>query len=196
MFRANDNATTDFAMRIKPNEPVRQSTASGSHSVCVARRKEKNDEPKARRYSGFAELILPMTAVLACIVTVWVTIIPESKDAFNFLFRAVELVRPDLRRVERYYDTIGGFFGTRPKVGPQRPLQDVLVASSNLRPSQVLSSNNMRWQPWPENALDAGYITRSARPDALESLAGSTVIHWISFGEPIKTQSLALSRKF
>ena len=193
IFRVNDKATTDFAMRIEPNEPVRQSTASSSRSGSAAR--EKNDEPKARRYSGFAELILPLMAVLACLVTVWVTMMPESRGGFKSLLRAVGLADVDLRGVEGYYDSIRRFLGTQPKVGPQVPVQDVLVASSNLRPSQVLNSDNMRWQPWPDNALDAGYITRSARPDALESLAGSTVIHWINFGEPIRDTKLGVQQE-
>jgi hypothetical protein len=68
---------------------------------------------------------------------------------------------------------------------------DVLVASAELRPPQALSYENMRWQPWPENALNPVYITRSARPDALERLAGSIVSHRMSFGEPIREANLA-----
>src|SRR5262245_41812234 len=71
------------------------------------------------------------------------------------------------------------------------PMQDVLVASADLRPPQALSSENMRWQPWPESALNPVYITRSSRPDALGTLAGSIVRNRISLGEPIRESNLA-----
>jgi hypothetical protein len=61
----------------------------------------------------------------------------------------------------------------------------------DLRPSQVLTSENMHWQPWPETALNPVYITRSARPDAPETLAGSIVCYRMSFSEPIREANLA-----
>jgi pilus assembly protein CpaB len=74
---------------------------------------------------------------------------------------------------------------------PTVPMQDVLVAALDLRPAQPLSSENMRWQPWPENALNPVYITRSSRPDALESLTGSLVRSRMTLGEPIREENLA-----
>src|SRR5271166_2086599 len=70
-------------------------------------------------------------------------------------------------------------------------MQDVLVASAELRPTQVLSSENIRWQPWPESALNPVYITRPGRPDALETLTGSIVRNRMSLGEPIREANLA-----
>ena len=75
---------------------------------------------------------------------------------------------------------------------PPAPLQpDVLVASSDLRSAEALSKENMRWQPWPENALNPVYIIRSERPDALETLKGSLVRNRMSLGEPILEENLA-----
>jgi pilus assembly protein CpaB len=71
------------------------------------------------------------------------------------------------------------------------PMVDVLVASADLTPTQVLSNENMRWQAWPEIALNPIYITRSARPDGLETLAGSIVRNRMSLGEPIRDANLA-----
>src|SRR5437899_3817249 len=68
--------------------------------------------------------------------------------------------------------------------GAQAPTQDVLVASANLVLGQALTKDNMRWQDWPESALNVAYIMRSARPDALEALAGSIVRSRIVAGEP------------
>ena len=65
------------------------------------------------------------------------------------------------------------------------PTQDVLVAVGELAEGQALSKDNMRWQPWPENALNAAYISRAARPEALESLSGSVVRSRMVAGEPI-----------
>ena len=55
---------------------------------------------------------------------------------------------------------------------PPPPTQDVLVATVELAPTQALTSDNVRWQAWPESALNAVYITRSRRPDAVETLGG------------------------
>ncbi|HEX2134503.1 MAG TPA: Flp pilus assembly protein CpaB [Microvirga sp.] len=68
---------------------------------------------------------------------------------------------------------------------PPAPTQDVLVAAGDLGEGQALGKDNMRWQPWPEGALNAAYITRAARPEALESLSGSVIRSRMVAGEPI-----------
>jgi pilus assembly protein CpaB len=73
---------------------------------------------------------------------------------------------------------------------PEVPLQDVLVASSDLLPAQAITQETLRWQAWPPSALNPVYITRSSRPDALNALAGSVVRNRISVGEPIREQNL------
>jgi pilus assembly protein CpaB len=70
------------------------------------------------------------------------------------------------------------------------PVQDVLVATTALGSGATLIKENMRWQSWPESALNPAYITRSARPDALETLAGSNVNSRIYSGEPIQDENL------
>jgi pilus assembly protein CpaB len=70
------------------------------------------------------------------------------------------------------------------------PLRDVLVATTDLGSGETLIKENMRWQSWPESSLDSSYITRSARPDALETLANSYVRNRMSSGEPIREENL------
>jgi len=74
------------------------------------------------------------------------------------------------------------------------PTQDVLVASSDLLSGQPLNSENMRWQAWPESTLNNVYITRSTRPDAVETLSGSFVRNRMTMGEPIRGENLVLRR--
>jgi pilus assembly protein CpaB len=73
---------------------------------------------------------------------------------------------------------------------PPAPVQDVLIAVADLGPGQPLAKEDMRWQSWPESALNAAYIGRSARPDALEALVGSIVRSRMIAGEPIRDEKL------
>src|SRR5439155_26852405 len=72
----------------------------------------------------------------------------------------------------------------------QIPTQDVLVASTDLGLGQTLTKDSMRWQSWPESMLNAAYITRSARADALDNLAGSVLRSRVTSGEPILKEKL------
>src|SRR6478752_4739390 len=71
------------------------------------------------------------------------------------------------------------------------PMQDVLVASADVAQGEALSAENMRWQAWPDNALNPIYIKRSAQPDSFEKLVGSIVRNRIVAGEPISEDKLA-----
>jgi pilus assembly protein CpaB len=72
---------------------------------------------------------------------------------------------------------------------PQIKLQDILVATENLGVGAEVFGQ-MRWQPWPVDALADGYIKRSDRPNAEEELKGSTVRLQIFPGEPIREAKL------
>ena len=75
---------------------------------------------------------------------------------------------------------------------PPAPIstQDVLVAAADLSAGQPLNKGDMRWQAWPDSAIIPGFIIRSARPDALETLSSSLVRSRMSAGEPIRTEKL------
>jgi pilus assembly protein CpaB len=68
--------------------------------------------------------------------------------------------------------------------------QDVLVAAGDLLQAQTLTKQNLRWQAWPQVALNPVYITRSSRPDAIDSLAGAIVRNHMAAGEPIQEGNL------
>ncbi len=71
------------------------------------------------------------------------------------------------------------------------PTIDVLVASADVDQGQKLGPENLSWQPWPEAAVSPGFITRAARPDALETLGGSVVRERFVAGDPIREGKLA-----
>jgi len=75
-------------------------------------------------------------------------------------------------------------------VQPGPAMQDVLVASGDLQPAQTLTKENLRWQPWPQEALNSVYVTRSSRPDAIETLAGAVIRNRMAAGEPIQEANL------
>ncbi|WP_262269894.1 Flp pilus assembly protein CpaB [Microvirga yunnanensis] len=71
------------------------------------------------------------------------------------------------------------------------PTTDVLVASLDLAQGQKLGPESLRWQPWPEAALNSGFITRATRPDAVETLGGLVVRDRFVAGDPIRNEKLA-----
>ncbi len=77
------------------------------------------------------------------------------------------------------------------ELAPQIQSQDVLVAGADIGQGQKLSADNIRWQRWPEDALNPSYIQKQTRPDAVESLAGSIVRSQFVAGEPIREVKLA-----
>jgi pilus assembly protein CpaB len=70
-------------------------------------------------------------------------------------------------------------------------MPEVLIASSDLAQGQVLSKENIRWQSWPESAVNPAYIIRSARRDAVETLSGSIVRSRVIAGEPLREEKLS-----
>lgn len=78
-----------------------------------------------------------------------------------------------------------------PKAAPQAELEEVLVAAIDLDQRKKLIGEDVHWQPWPEEAVSSSYITRSAQPDALESMVGTVVRSQILAGEPIRQEKLA-----
>ncbi|HEX2255420.1 MAG TPA: Flp pilus assembly protein CpaB [Afifellaceae bacterium] len=77
------------------------------------------------------------------------------------------------------------------ELAPQIQSQDVLVAASDIGQGQKLTAENVRWQRWPEEAINEGYIQKQAMPDAPEKLAGAVVRNQFIAGEPIREVKLA-----
>ena len=79
---------------------------------------------------------------------------------------------------------------TKVVVEPGPATQDVLVAAGDLLPAQTLTKENLRWQPWPLNAMNSVYLTKASRPDAIDVLAGSVIRNRMAAGEPIREENL------
>jgi pilus assembly protein CpaB len=77
------------------------------------------------------------------------------------------------------------------ELAPQIQSQDVLVAASDIGQGQKLTADNVRWQRWPDDAMNPTYIQKQTRPDAVEKLQSSIVRSQFVAGEPIREVKLA-----
>jgi pilus assembly protein CpaB len=77
------------------------------------------------------------------------------------------------------------------ELAPQIQSQDVLVAAADIGQGEKLTAENIRWQRWPDDAMNTTYIQKQTRPDAIESLDGSIVRSNFVAGEPIREVKLA-----
>ncbi|SDA83454.1 Flp pilus assembly protein CpaB [Mesorhizobium qingshengii] len=76
--------------------------------------------------------------------------------------------------------------------GPKAPavaLQDVLVLSGDVPMGNQLN-NNIAWQSWPADGINANFITRAAEPEALDKLKGSVARMTMYTGEPLRRSKL------
>ena len=81
---------------------------------------------------------------------------------------------------------LGG--GTPPAQASSAPaiaMSEVLVASENLQPGQALQPEQVRWERWPSNAVDASFIARNGTADAADAIKGTVVRSPILAGQPI-----------
>ena len=72
---------------------------------------------------------------------------------------------------------------------PAVPLQDVLVLSGDVAMGNALQ-NNISWQSWPADGVNANFITKATAPDALEKLKGSIARVPMYAGEPVRRSKL------
>jgi pilus assembly protein CpaB len=49
----------------------------------------------------------------------------------------------------------------------------VLVAKTEIGLGQITGLESFRWQDWPQNSINAQYIQRSARPNAINDFVGA-----------------------
>lgn len=70
------------------------------------------------------------------------------------------------------------------------PTTDVLVAAADLSMGQTLKAEDLQWQPWPNQSLPAGYLTRTASPKALEDSVGAIVRTALLANEPVRPEKL------
>lgn len=72
---------------------------------------------------------------------------------------------------------------------PAIALQEVLVLSGDVAMGSLLG-NNIGWEQWPANGVNANFITRAAEPDAVEKLKGSVARVAMYTGEPLRRSKL------
>lgn len=72
-------------------------------------------------------------------------------------------------------------------------MDHVLVAKATLGIGQRLTPADLRWQKWPQDALQAEYITKANTPEAPKQLEGTVARFEIFAGEPINTAKLVRS---
>jgi pilus assembly protein CpaB len=77
------------------------------------------------------------------------------------------------------------------ELAPQIQSQDVLVAATDIGQGAKLTPENVRWQRWPDDAMNGNYIQKQTRPDAIEQLQNSIVRSQFVAGEPIREVKLA-----
>ncbi|WP_071795162.1 Flp pilus assembly protein CpaB [Natronohydrobacter thiooxidans] len=70
-------------------------------------------------------------------------------------------------------------------------MTEVLVASTDLATGTLVNPNALRWQAWPEAALNPAFITREHRPDAVQDIDGLVVRSGLLAGEPIHDARLS-----
>jgi pilus assembly protein CpaB len=74
---------------------------------------------------------------------------------------------------------------------PPLPTQEVLVAAADVGMGQQITADNVRWQRWPDEAVNESYIRRATSPNAVEELQGTIVRSQFIAGEPIRNVKLA-----
>jgi pilus assembly protein CpaB len=72
---------------------------------------------------------------------------------------------------------------------PELKLKQVLVVTDDVPIGGTLS-NQMRWQSWPADGLDQGFVTRDKEPDAVSKLKGSLLRAPMYKGEPVRLSKL------
>ena len=77
-----------------------------------------------------------------------------------------------------------------PPVTQSVPMSDVLVAAGDLPLGQMLRSSDLRWQPWPAEAVPPGFIKRTDSPGAPEEITGAMTRFAFLAGEPIRREKL------
>lgn len=76
---------------------------------------------------------------------------------------------------------------------PSIRLQQVLVAARNIDIGTSIGEDTVNWREWPESAVNQGYITRSADPNAMDELKGMLARAPFLAGEPIRSAKLVRS---
>jgi pilus assembly protein CpaB len=85
--------------------------------------------------------------------------------------------------------------GGSKKQAPAEPVKqvdtvDVLVAKSDINMGQVVAAGDLRWQDWPRESANAGFVRKSDKPNGIQEVAGSIARAQFVAGEPIREAKL------
>jgi pilus assembly protein CpaB len=69
-------------------------------------------------------------------------------------------------------------------------ITQVLVAKTEIGLGQITGPDNFRWQDWPQSAINANHIQRSARSNAISELSGAVARAPMSPGDPVYARNL------
>lgn len=101
---------------------------------------------------------------------------------------AVALVKGELDRAREAADTTPIMVPAPPPMAATQA--DVLVVSRELKLGETIRESDLRWQPWPQEAVSEAFVTRAESPDADESLIGAVVRSRFAEGEPVTDSKL------
>ena len=73
---------------------------------------------------------------------------------------------------------------------PPIAMSEVLVASSNIQPGLALTTDMVKWQSWPQSAVDASFITHASAPNLDEAIKNTVVRVPLYAGQPISNTSI------
>ncbi|MEZ5871493.1 MAG: Flp pilus assembly protein CpaB [Nitratireductor sp.] len=76
---------------------------------------------------------------------------------------------------------------------PRVETEQVLVAGQDIAVGTNISPEMVSWQEWPKSAVNAGFVTRSAKPDADSDIKGAIARSAFYQGEPIRDSKLVRS---
>ncbi len=96
--------------------------------------------------------------------------------------------------VKRYLDTQTQKIEAEVKVEERKPEAVVLVANTNLPAGTTISSSSLRWQGWPEDAVENTFVSSDEKDKELEKpFIGAVVRRGIPAGVPI-TKAMVFKR--
>jgi pilus assembly protein CpaB len=81
--------------------------------------------------------------------------------------------------------------GEQPVAAPQAPTAKVLVAAVNLPAGTLIKPDQVRWQNWPEQGIDASFIVERGGEDPAKTVVAAAVKRGFVAGEPIVAARLA-----
>src|SRR5271156_489085 len=83
-----------------------------------------------------------------------------------------------------------------PQVAAPPPIEtvEVLVSKIDLNRGDVVSEQDVGWQPWPAAAANPSFIKKTNRPDAMKDFIGAIVRVAMVAGDPIRDPYVVMAK--